>query len=382
MATKSKEQIIKECVGIDIAKDDFKICYMVMTSDLRAVVKSSKSFDNNAKGIEDFIKYIKLKSSSDFSKITLIVEATGVYYESLAYATFEAGFDIKVILPNRTNSYAKSFSNNSKTDKLDAKLLATYGLERGNTEKKWNPGSPKTLKMKRLCRERNTLIELRTATQNRIHALSHSPDPLKDTIKRQQNLVNLYDEQIKEIEQSIKKLIASDDSIKQQVALMTSIPGVGEITAAVILSETDGFALFTSIKQLVRYAGYDVVHSESGSSIHKKTRISKKGNSHIRGALHFPAMTAVTYNPIFKDFKDRIFARTSIKMKGYTAVQRKLLCLMYCLVKSNKMYDPAIHLKRVEGKSGHESNKKVENIKNENILTENENIKKAEMLSQ
>jgi transposase len=355
---------------------------MVMTSDLRAVIKSSKSFDNNAKGIEDFIKYIKLKSSSDFSKITLIVEATGVYYESLAYATFEAGFDIKVILPNRTNSYAKSFSNNSKTDKLDAKLLATYGLERGNTEKKWNPGSPKTLEMKRLCRERNTLIELRTATQNRIHALSHSHSPLEDTKKRQQDLVNLYDKQIKEIEQSIKKLIASDDSIKQKVAIMTSIPGVGEITAAIILSETDGFTLFTSIKQLIRYAGYDVVHSESGSSIHKKTRISKKGNSHIRGALHFPAMTAVTYNPIFKDFKDRIFARTSIKMKGYTAVQRKLLCLMYCLVKSNKMYDPAIHLKRVEGKSGHESNKKVETIKNENTFTKNENNKKAEIILQ
>ena len=97
---------------------------------------------------------------------------------------------------------------------------------------------------------------------------------------------------------------------------------------ATILAETNGFKLFTSRAQVVSYAGYDVVERQSGSSIKGKTRISKKGNSHIRRALHFPAITIVKHEPQFKQLYDRILERSHIKMKSYTAVQRKILLLI------------------------------------------------------
>ncbi|HAD13144.1 MAG TPA: IS110 family transposase, partial [Saprospirales bacterium] len=104
--------------------------------------------------------------------------------------------------------------------------------------------------------------------------------------------------------------------------------------------ETDGFALFKNKAQLVSFAGYDVVQRESGTSVKGTTRISKKGNSYIRRALYFPALTAVKYEPQFKDFYQRVFEKSFIKMKGYVAVQRKLLVLIYTLYKKEEPYDP------------------------------------------
>ena len=99
---------------------------------------------------------------------------------------------------------------------------------------------------------------------------------------------------------------------------------------------------------MVSYTGYDVVEKQSGSSVNGKTKISKKGNKFIRRALHFPALTVVKYYPEFTNLHSRIYDRTKIKMKGYTAVQRKLLVLIYTLFKNNEAYDPKIYQQRLE----------------------------------
>ena len=112
------------------------------------------------------------------------------------------------------------------------------------------------------------------------------------------------------------------------------------MTAITIIAETNGFELITHKSQLVSYAGYDVVERQSGTSVYGKTRISKKGNSHIRRCLYFPALSVVKYNKEFNDLFVRVRDRTQIKMKGYVAVQRKLLVLIYTLYKTNQPYDP------------------------------------------
>ncbi len=107
------------------------------------------------------------------------------------------------------------------------------------------------------------------------------------------------------------------------------------MTFAVVVSETNGFALITNSRQLSSYAGYDIVENQSGTRT-GKTRISKKGNAHIRRVLNLPAFTVVKYEPYFTAFYERIYSNTGLKKKAYTAVQRKLLCLMYCLWKKNE----------------------------------------------
>ena len=124
---------------------------------------------------------------------------------------------------------------------------------------------------------------------------------------------------------------------------------LGLLTFATVAAETGGFELFENQKQLVSYAGYDVIENQSGNHV-GKTRISKKGNTHIRRIMFMSAFNMVTYkvNP-FHQLYDRIYERTKIKMKGYVAIQRKLLCLIYALWKNDSPYDPGYETKNPSG---------------------------------
>jgi len=112
------------------------------------------------------------------------------------------------------------------------------------------------------------------------------------------------------------------------------------MTVAVVIAETNGFSWFTSRRQVVKYSGYDVVEDQSGKR-RGKTKISKKGNAHIRRALYFPAINLATYNvKPFVDKYERIFERSRIKMKGYTALQKDLLLMLFTLWKKDQKFDP------------------------------------------
>lgn len=128
---------------------------------------------------------------------------------------------------------------------------------------------------------------------------------------------------------------------------LCTIPGCAFTTVAAIVGETNGFKEFDSAKQLSSYAGYDVVHNESGTSVLSKTRISKKGNRYIRHHLHFPAMCASQHIPEYRGLKERIKDRAKIPMKAQVAIQRKLLVLMYALWKNGSVYEKGYHQKKV-----------------------------------
>lgn len=148
------------------------------------------------------------------------------------------------------------------------------------------------------------------------------------------------DKQIEAMEDGIGKHLHSNSEVLEKVNHIKSIKGVGIITIATILAETNGFALFKSLSQLVSYAGYDIEENQSGNR-NGKTRISKKGNSRIRRVLHMPAFNVIRYETgAFKPFFERILAKHNQKMKAYVAVQRKLLILIYTLWKKNEVYQP------------------------------------------
>ena len=119
-----------------------------------------------------------------------------------------------------------------------------------------------------------------------------------------------------------------------------AIKGVGLKTLAVLLAETNGFATFENQGQLVSYSGYDIVENQSGKRA-GKTRMSKKGNAHIRRAMHLPAFGAVRWKePAFAALYDRLIARGKTKMQAYVAVQRKLLILIWALWRKDEAYNP------------------------------------------
>ncbi|MBX0333141.1 IS110 family transposase [Pontibacter sp. HSC-14F20] len=143
----------------------------------------------------------------------------------------------------------------------------------------------------------------------------------------------------------MKELVEGNQHLAQKIHYLESIPGVSFISAATVVGETCGFNEISSAKQLASYAGYDVVLKESGT-YRGSTKISKKGNSHIRSMLHMPSMTAVRVNPTLKLFYNRLKPNKAKPIVALVAVQRKLLLLMYSLYKKNEYYDPRFEIKK------------------------------------
>jgi transposase len=333
----STSSLLKQSIGIDVSKDKIAVCFAVNQTEKKFRILATRNFDNNANGFAQLHGWIKKHRKPDLP-VYALMEATGVYYESLAYFLREINLQVLVVLPNKTSAFAKSLNYKSKTDGIDAKILAQMALEREMPE--WTPAGKNMLKMKRLCRERVELLVDQTSVKNRLHAKKHSYKGEVHSMKRAAKMLEFLKKQITEVEQEITKLISSDPEIKAKVDNICTIKGIGIITAATIIAETNGFALIKNKAQLVSYAGYDVVENQSGTSINGKTKISKKGNSFIRRALHFPALTTIKYNPSMKELYDRVFEKNRIKMKAAVAVQRKLLVLVYTLYRKDECFDP------------------------------------------
>jgi transposase len=157
-------------------------------------------------------------------------------------------------------------------------------------------------------------------------------------INSNHSVIKELEKQIGKCENEIEKVLTSEDWLAEKVNKLITIKGVGLITIAIVIAETQGFALINSRKQLASYAGYDVVEVESGTSVKGKTHISKKGNSRIRAALYFPALAASRYNQELKEDYQRINIAKASKMVGATALQRKLLLLIYTLWKNNDVF--------------------------------------------
>ena len=173
----------------------------------------------------------------------------------------------------------------------------------------------------------------RTGFENRLQAIEAGYDPLTFIVQSTQSIIRKLDTEITKCEPQIKLLIESEKWLHDKIDKILTIKGVGLKTVAIVIAETQGFRLIRNIKQLTSYAGYDVVERESGTSIKGRSKISKKGNGRIRAAMHFPALVASRYNPELKRVYLRINQNKASKMVGATALQRKLLILIYTLWK-------------------------------------------------
>lgn len=333
---KNQVKVIKQNVGVDISKDDFKVCFYHLDSNGKKYIKGTRTFKNTLAGFLAFVKWIEKKRIAEI-QVRITLEATGVYYENLVHFLDDNDYYASVVLPNQSKAYAKSLNLKTKTDKVDAKMLGLMGTERDLIQ--WQPISAQMRELKQLTRDRVSLLDEKVAISNKLHALNHSFEPQKAVVKRMKQRLKLVKKQIKEVEKQIQKTVQKDEVLEHKVRNICKIKGLGLITVATIISETNGFVLFTSRSQLVSYSGFDVVERESGTSIKGKTRISKKGNRQIRRALYFPAISAVKHEAEFKKLFERVLINSGIKMKAYVAVQRKLLLIIYTLFKNDSVYD-------------------------------------------
>lgn len=330
-------EIIKEAVGIDVSKDSIDVRFGKLLLNQDQQITESAKFDNNPKGFKELIKFAKSNRTSKDIPLYFAMEATGVYYENLAYFLSEKHLDVIVILPNKVKNYSKTLENKSKTDKLDSLTITKFALER--KMQTWQLPSPLTRQLKALSREYNSIKQMTTQVKNQIHAKEFSHEPLKQSLKRSHTTLAVFEKQLKEIEKQIKELIKDDDDLNNKIKKIDLIEGVGFMTIISVIAETNGFALIKSNKQLTSYAGLDIVENQSGLK-KGKTTISKKGNSNLRKALYMPALSASRFNPKLHELYIRLLTKKSNKKVALIAVARKLLILIYTIFKNNVDYVP------------------------------------------
>ena len=326
----------KYSIGIDVSKNDFHAALSTIDAQQRVKVMRSGSFKNTKEGFLLFEKWIEASCKEKTLPLPLTLEATGIYYEQLAYFLFQQDYHLSVVLPNKAKKYAAALGIKTKNDKVDAKALSRMGAEQAL--ERWQPMGTYFYELRTLTRHHEQMTEMRTQLLNQLEAAQQAMHPSKEVLESLHKMVDIVEEEIQKNTRAISLHLQSDETVAGKVKHLTAIKGVGERSVAVVLAETNGFALFESMAQVVSYAGYDVVEDQSGKRV-GKTKISKKGNGHIRRALHMPALSVVRWKVApFVALYERTLARHGIKMKSYAAVQKKLLALMYTLWKKNEKF--------------------------------------------
>lgn len=323
------------CVGIDVSKDSLECSYGSYSMTNERVFSKVKKFNNDLQGFKKLLEWAKKRNNP--KDILFVMEATGVYYENLAYWLHENGLDLSVILPNKVNYFAKSHNIKTKTDSVDAKLLSRMGLERKLDG--WGVPTDRMREIKILTREYCDLKSKLTTVRNQLHAKCSAYKCPISVRKRLGYQKRMLEKQVSQVEVELRIIVKGDDILSKRVERLESIPGIGFMTIVCVLGETNAFALMHNSKQLVSYCGLDVQHRQSGLKA-GKTTISKKGNSFVRSALYMPALSAFQHNPILKVFYERLAESKSVKKIAVTAVARKLLVLIYTLWKNKSVFDP------------------------------------------
>lgn len=329
-------KIVKQVLGIDVSQNELVVCLGRMHDDWTPELYSHGTFINSKKGFDAMVKWVK-KLTVETPSVRYVMEATGVYHESLAYYLEGKGHEVSIILPNKISNYFRTLEIKTKTDKSDSEVIARFGLERKLDQ--WKRPKQIFKSLKQLTRERDQIVEMRTIAKNQLHAENAEAFPNSSSLARIKAHVVFLDKQIAAIVKEITAAIKQDKEVAASIENICSIPGVGRLTAATVLAETNGFELIRNKRQLTSYAGLDVKEKQSGTSVKGKAKISKKGNRHLRKAMHLPALTAIRHEKRFKAVFVRLVSKHGIKMKAAVAVQRKLLEMIYTVYSKNALYD-------------------------------------------
>jgi len=342
-------KIIRQCIGVDCGMVEHVLTYSRINADLQVEHVSTLKIKNSSSGFIKLKKWVK-KLTSTATPLQFVLEATGVYHESLARYLAENGFTLSVVLPNRARYFAKTLKIKTVNDKVSSQALAVMGLE-----KKLEPWSkPEAVynELRQLTRERDQLVQERTQVKCQLHAETSGAWPNKSSISRMKQRISLLDKQVDQVEADIDQVLAKHNELKKTVERLTSIVGVGKLTVVTVLAETSEFNLVRNKKQLVSYAGLDVVEKTSGVSVRGKSRISHKGNKYLRKCLYFPAFSAIQHSKNEKSLFKRLVSKHGIKMKAAVAVQRKILVLIYSIWKNGTIYDPDYQQKKFKNELG------------------------------
>ncbi len=313
-------------VGTDISKDTFDVRIRV-GSDANA-----GKFANTELGYHKLSKWMQKHSAGTPH---LVMEATGRYFEKLATWAVEQGWCVTVLNPRAVRQFAESRMKFHKSDKSDAEVLLRFG-ETGNDEELtlWLPKSSVQNALRDHQTEIAGLDKMIVQASNRLKCGIETPEVLESL----RQTVEFLKQQKKILESAAKHLIKSDAKLWREYQVIDSAPGVGEVTARFLVSKID-FSMLKKGRQLVSLSGLAARTWESGTSVRKKTQISRTGHASLRRAMYMPALAALRSDPEMKAFAARLKAKGKSGKQIVCAVMCKLLHIIFSLVRDNRMYE-------------------------------------------
>lgn len=315
-------------LGIDVSKKKFNVAL------LRGGKYRHKKFSNNLEGFNQLCKWL---AEQEVEQLHACMESTSIYGEALAEHLYERGLRVSIVNPARIKGFSQSELIRSKTDKIDASLIARFC--QAMNPSLWKPEPVEIRELRSLVRRVDALVEMR---QQEINRLEVSDKVIRKPI---QDHIDYLTKQINFLKNQINQHIDKHPQLRDKQKLLQSIPGIGEATIHLVLAHFAETQKFQNAKMLSAFLGIAPREYQSGSSVRGRRRMSKVGRASLRKALFMPALVALRYNPIIIDMKERLTEAGKPKMLIVGAAMRKLVHLIYGVLKNKVPFDPEYSLK-------------------------------------
>ena len=292
-----------------------------------------REFPNTVQGHQAVLRFL----SRAGGRVQVAMESTGLYGLDLALTLDQARVAVMVANPRAVRHFAQAMMQRSKNDQLDAVVLCEFAARMPFVS--WRPPSASALKLIAVARRLEALTDVLAAEKNRRHAASLSqalPSIIRRDIERS---IQAQQRAIDRLALAAQEFILGEPALARRFELLLSIPGVGATSAVHLLAELVVLPDSMDVRQWVAYAGLDPREYSSGTSVHKKVRISKAGNRHLRRALYMPALVAVQHQQHLRAFYEHLQARGKTKLQALVAVMRKLLHAIFGMFKHDQLFD-------------------------------------------
>lgn len=334
-------------LGADVSSDKFSACLLRVrrgknkyrgnnSRDNQAEQdhESVKEFQNTPAGYAQLLRWVEslVPGFSDAKSVHFCMEATGAYSDGLAMFLVEADQPVSVVNPAWVRHSGLSTGRVNKTDPADGRACAHYA--RKERPALWRMAAPEVRTLTAMVRRLQSLTEQLVQEKNRL-AVPGLVAPVKRSI---QTSIRFLERHIRALEAQIGTHIDQHPGLKQDRDLLLSIPGVGDALAHWIMAELPDVAVFEAAKSAAAYAGLNPRLHTSGTSVHRRSRISKAGNRNLRQALYMPALSAIRFNPAVKEIYDRLTAKGMAKKAALCAAMRKLLMIAYGVLKNRQTF--------------------------------------------
>lgn len=317
--------------GVDVSKKTVDITHAYNQQ------FTHRQFTNDNDGMEKLLQWLH-ELDPIFEETLFCMEATGLYCFPLT--RFLAANAIDTWIEHAAQIKKATALARGKNDKVDSQRIANYATKYLDRLRLWKPMDATLEKIKHLASLRDRLVETKKKLISPIKEFEDMGNLtmarlVNKTIK---NSLTAIDKDLEKVESSIKEIVNEDDNLKLLYKLITSVVGIGFVTAINLLVYTNGFTILKDTRKLACYCGVAPFEYSSGSSVRGKTKVHYMANKKLKCNLHMASLSAVKLDGDLKTYYERKVAEGKNKMSVLNAVKNKLLARVVAVVNKKQEY--------------------------------------------